>query len=94
MELHHAGETVVVPVVLENCRWKQTALGALNALPEKGKALNTWNPQSNGWNTVSDGLAQVFTKTMENHQTTKLRSAGSTERLAKLALAAFVKNRR
>jgi hypothetical protein len=56
-------------VVLEKCRWDKTALGTLNALPEKAKALNTWNPQSNGWNTISDGLAKVFTQVMEDKKT-------------------------
>ena len=64
LELHHAGETVLVPVILEACRWDKTALGALNALPEKGKALNKWKPPADGWNNVANGLATVFEKLM------------------------------
>ena len=59
-ELHQAGKTVVVPLILEACRWDKTALGNLNALPEKAKPLNTWSPQSNAWKTVADGLEKVF----------------------------------
>ena len=64
LELHNGGKAVVVPVVLEACRWDKTALGALNALPEKGKALNKWKPIADGWKSVADGLATVFKKLM------------------------------
>lgn len=74
MELHHAAKTVVVPLVLESCRWKDTALGALNALPEKAKALNTWNPRSEGWKTVGDGLAKILTKLIESRKMSKRRT--------------------
>jgi internalin A len=60
LELHDAGTTVVVPLILEACRWDQTPLGKLNALPEKAKPLNKWRPASDGWSSVSDGLATVF----------------------------------
>ena len=65
LELHKADKTVVVPLILENCRWDKTALGALNALPEKGKALNKWKPPSDGWNSVANGLATVFKRLMK-----------------------------
>ena len=65
LELHKADKTVVVPLILEKCRWDQTALGVLNALPEKGKALNKWKPPSDGWNSVANGLATVFKKLMK-----------------------------
>ncbi|MDB6005526.1 MAG: hypothetical protein JWR15_2513 [Prosthecobacter sp.] len=68
LELHAAGETIVVPVVLESCRWDKTALGPLNALPDKAKALNKWKPVSEGWHTVSNGLARVFEKLMKQGQ--------------------------
>lgn len=64
LELHKAGKTVVIPVVLEACRWDQTALEPLNALPEKGKPLNKWAPRPDGWKSVADGLAKVFKKLM------------------------------
>ncbi|WP_395746585.1 COR domain-containing protein [Prosthecobacter sp.] len=65
MKLHKAGETIVVPIVLESCRWDKTALGALNALPDKAKALNNWKPSSEGWHSVSNGLARVLEKLMK-----------------------------
>jgi internalin A len=65
LELHKSHKTVVVPVILEACRWSSTALSTLNALPEKGQALNIWNPRSAGWHSVANGLAKVFEKLMK-----------------------------
>ncbi|MFZ1220027.1 MAG: COR domain-containing protein [Chthoniobacterales bacterium] len=65
LELHDAGTSVVVPVILEACRWDKTALGSLNALPEKAKPLNKWTPQSDAWNSVANGLETVFKKLMK-----------------------------
>ena len=66
LEFQNEGTTVVVPIILEQCRWEKTALGALNALPEKAKPLNNWKPQADGWKTIADGLSRVFQKLMEN----------------------------
>jgi internalin A len=68
MKLHADGSAVVIPVVLERCRWEKTALGTLQAVPEKGKPLNTWKPQSEGWGSISDGLAAICKKLMDGGQ--------------------------
>jgi internalin A len=65
LALHHAGETVVVPLILEKCRWDKTPLGALAALPEKAKPINNWKPQSDGWGSVADGLAKVLRRLID-----------------------------
>ena len=64
MKLHAAGKAVVVPIILELCPWKEGALGALTALPEKGRPLNHWNPRADGWHSVWQGLAKVLRKLM------------------------------
>lgn len=66
MELHNDDKVIVVPIILEACRWHKTILGTLNALPEKGKALNKWKPSSDGWLSIADGLARVCEKLMKN----------------------------
>ena len=75
LKRHNKGETVVVPVILEACRWDTNGLGELNALPEKAKPLNKWNPPSDGWKTIADGLAKVFQKLMQNGGNKKNPSA-------------------
>ena len=56
---------MLVPVILESCRWSKTALGALNALPDKATPLNKWDPLSDGWKCIADGLATVFEKLIQ-----------------------------
>ena len=65
---HEAGETVLVPVILETCRWKKTALAGLNVLPEKGDPLTKWSPRAEGWNSVATGLANVFRRLMDKRE--------------------------
>lgn len=62
IQLHQSKKAVVVPVILEKCRWAQTSLGDLNALPEKAKPLSNWRKPSDGWSSIADGLAKVFKK--------------------------------
>jgi internalin A len=76
LELHSEGKTVVIPIVLETCRWDQTALGKLNGLPEKARPLNKWNPRADGWNSVAEGLAKVCTKLQQDPG--KARVAGES----------------
>ncbi len=68
LKRHKAKETVLVPVILESCRWTKTALADLNALPAKGEPLTKWKPQSEGWNSVSAGLATVFKRLMRKRK--------------------------
>jgi internalin A len=75
LELHEAAKTVVVPVILEKCRWDKTPLRPLNALPEKAKPLNNWTPRSDGWNSIAEGLARVFKKLMAEGKTQKRGSS-------------------
>ncbi len=74
LELHNAGQTVVAPVILEACHWEST-LGRLCALPEKARPLTAFNPRSNGWKTIADGLMTVFQNLMQNGGNKKKRSA-------------------
>jgi hypothetical protein len=71
---------VLVPVVLEACRWEKTALGALNALPEKARPLDCWKPASAGWNSVANGLARVCESLMEKE---RRRTIDGTKSIAK-----------
>src|SRR6478609_7238541 len=66
MALHGEGKIKVVPIVLESCRWEQTELGTLLALPDKVKAINKWSQRADGWKLIADGLAEVCKGLMES----------------------------
>ena len=75
LERRKTGQTVVVPVILEKCLFESSALSPLNALPGKDKTLTDFNPRSNGWSIIADGLATVFQNLMQNGGNKKKQSA-------------------
>ena len=67
LERAAAGETVVIPIILEDCQWKVPELKKLQALPAGAKAVRAWTPQAKGWKSVSDGLLAVFERLRRAH---------------------------
>ena len=67
LKLHEEGKTIVVPIILKPCRWltlkcgdTKTQLRDLQALPEKGKPVDGWNPRAGAWKSIADGLARIL----------------------------------
>lgn len=42
MKRHHAGNAIIVPVVLEPCDWAWLPFGKFQAFPRDAKAITTW----------------------------------------------------
>ena len=61
MELANAlsEKITVIPVILERCDWMRHPLSGYKTLPEDGKPINEWFPESNGWQNVAAGLRKV-----------------------------------
>lgn len=59
LERHARGEAVVVPVILRACLWHQTPLGALEALPTKGKPVSSWTVRDDAWLTVAQSVSEL-----------------------------------
>ena len=49
----------VIPIILEDCDWQNHQLKDPEALPDKGKPINEWQPESKGWQNVVKGLRRV-----------------------------------
>ena len=49
----------VIPIILEDCDWKNDQLSDFQAFPEKGKPINEWRPKSKGWQSVVNGIREV-----------------------------------
>lgn len=60
LKRHALGEAVVVPVVLSYCDWKNTPLGNLEALPEKGRPVVQWPTRDQAWQDVVERLRGVL----------------------------------
>ena len=49
----------VTPIILERCDWMRHPLSGYQTLPEDGKPINEWFPESNGWQNVVAGLRKA-----------------------------------
>ena len=52
----------VIPIILESCDWENHQLSDLQALPDRAKPINTWQPESDGWQNVVDGIRKTLNK--------------------------------
>ena len=58
----------VIPIILEACDWEKHQLSRFEVLPHKGKPINKWQPESDGWQNVVDGIREVVEKMQTNVQ--------------------------
>ena len=49
----------VLPIILESSDWLNYQLSDFQALPDTGKPINKWQPESKGWQNVVDGIRKV-----------------------------------
>ena len=52
----------VIPITLEHCDWQNHQLSKFQVLPDKGKPINEWQPESKGWQNVVDGIRKVINR--------------------------------
>ena len=65
----------VIPIILESCDWLNDRLSDFQALPDKGKPINKWQPESDGWQSVVDGIRDA----VEEMETQADTSSGTSE---------------
>lgn len=79
-----SAERRVIPIILESCDWLGDQLRNFEVLPDKGKPINKWKPQSDGWQNVVDGVREVVEE-MQSQADLPSRTTND-ERRAKSAL--------
>ena len=52
----------IIPIILENCDWQNHQLSNFEVLPEKGKPITQWDPESKGWQNVIKGIQIAIQK--------------------------------
>ena len=67
-------EIRVIPIILESCDWLNHQLSDFQALPDRGKPINKWEPESDGWQNVVAGIR----KTVEEMQSQTDSSPGTS----------------
>lgn len=76
-------EIRVIPIILESCDWLNHQLSDFQALPDKGKPIDKWQPESKGWQNVVDGIREA----VEEMQAQSDSSPETSERELRAELA-------
>ena len=50
----------VIPIILESCDWLNHQLSDFQAFPDKGKPINKWQPESDGWQNVVVSIREAI----------------------------------
>lgn len=66
----------VIPIILEACDWRNHQLKRFEVLPLKGEPINKWEPETDGWQDVGDGIRRVIDK-IQPHT---VASSGASEK--------------
>jgi len=56
LKRHHSGEASIIPVILRKCAWDLTELRDLQALPEGGKPIRSWQDKAEAYTNVVRGV--------------------------------------
>ena len=65
LERHDAGETRVVPIIIEPCDWSSTPLGQFKALPKDGRPIAKWDNSNAAYLDVVKELRRITTRRNE-----------------------------
>jgi hypothetical protein len=56
---HETGQTVVIPIILRPCPWRDSPIGQLQALPRDGRAITLWPNRDEVCLDVAEGVMSV-----------------------------------
>ncbi|WP_437972044.1 pentapeptide repeat-containing protein [Sorangium sp. So ce260] len=84
MERRGAGDTEVLPVLLQPCEWRDSPFGHLRPLPANGQWLSTSSNRHEVWTDVARGIREVA-ETLQ-HAALRTAATGSSSRPAEGAL--------
>ncbi len=59
-----SGQTIIIPIALRSCDWKESAIGQFKGLPYDGKgciAVSKWKDKDDAFFNIVQGLRQVLT---------------------------------
>ncbi len=56
---HKGRGAVVIPIIIRDVKWNTATFAKLEALPDKGKAVDMWKNKDQAWRNVADGIEKV-----------------------------------
>ena len=72
----------VIPIILERCDWLDHQLSDFQVLPDKGRPINVWENNNEGWQSTVAGIREVIHKMQT--QITRSSDVSQEEVLAEL----------
>ena len=72
----------VVPIILEDCDWPNHQLSDFQVLPDKGKPINVWENENQGWQSIVTGIQKLILQMQT--QAASLSGVSQEEALAEL----------
>ena len=76
----------VIPIILEHCDWLNHQLSDFQVLPDKGKSINEWRPESKGWQNVVEGIRKAVEEMQSQAESSPHITQKDIDILAYLAL--------
>lgn len=61
IEKHDIQQSLIVPIVIRPCAWKNSPFVNFQALPFEGKPISSWNDKDEAWLNVYEGIKNVCT---------------------------------
>jgi len=59
LERHKEGNACVIPIIIRPVEWKETPIGALQALPHDGKPITSWRNRDEAFQNVARGTQRA-----------------------------------
>ncbi|MBS0205465.1 MAG: toll/interleukin-1 receptor domain-containing protein [Planctomycetes bacterium] len=59
LKRHNAGTARVIPVILRPCDWRSAQFAALNALPDSGEAVTSWENEDAAFANIAAGIRRA-----------------------------------
>lgn len=60
LERHKEGKAKLVPIILRPCNWQESPIAFLNALPQKGKPISTYQDRDEAWLEIVEALQKII----------------------------------
>ena len=76
----------VIPIILERCDWQNHQLSDIQALPDEGRPINEWTPESTAWQNVVEGIRKAIDEMRDQPKTSPCITQEEIEILTYLAL--------
>lgn len=59
LERHESGEVRVIPILLDDCRWKSTPLRDLHVIPDRARPVAAWDRPAEAWTKVAEEFVKI-----------------------------------